>query len=197
MISAVVLFDWGLGGTPVPAPVVPVLSLLASARTTRRVAAGGAVMPRLPARADVAPRLPAGPLTRRLLLAADRRRVRLAAGPTVPLPRKASDRMSISSTLTFFRGEDLTLDFQLTPPADVTGWAITFQLADQLGGTVQVTKTATVTDGPRGRFRVSLASADTATLAPGRHVWDVRRTDNGSRATLADGFLDLRQEVTP
>ncbi|MFO0929160.1 MAG: hypothetical protein U0736_19410 [Gemmataceae bacterium] len=104
--------------------------------------------------------------------------------------------MSISSNLTFFRGEDVTLDFQMARRSSVTGWAITFKAADGLGGTVQITKSATVTDGPRGRFRVSLASADTAALNPGRYVWDVRRTDAGSKATLADGYLDLRREVT-
>ncbi len=104
--------------------------------------------------------------------------------------------MSVTSHLSFFRGEDLTLDFQMTPPVDVTGWTITLKIADSLGGSVQVTKTASITDGPRGRFRVTLASADTAALAVGRYVWDARRTDSGSKATLADGTLDLRQEVT-
>jgi hypothetical protein len=51
-------------------------------------------------------------------------------------------------------------------------------------------------DGPRGQFRVSIASADTASLTAGRYVWDCRRTDSGSKATLADGYLDLRREVT-
>ena len=82
------------------------------------------------------------------------------------------------------------------PPVNVTGWAITFKCADTLGGTVQFTKTATMVDGPRGWFRVSIASADTASLTAGRYVWDCRRTDSGSKATLADGYLELRQEVT-
>jgi hypothetical protein len=104
--------------------------------------------------------------------------------------------MSIGNNLTFFRGEDVTLDFEMTPPADVTGWAITLKLADKLGGTVQLTKTASIVDGPRGKFRVTVASADTASLPVGRYVWDARRTDAGNKSTLADGNLDLRQEVT-
>ena len=49
----------------------------------------------------------------------------------------------------------------------------------------------------RGRFRITIASADTASLAVGRYVWDCRRTDAGNKATVADGSIDLRQEVTP
>lgn len=104
--------------------------------------------------------------------------------------------MSVASHLSFFRGEDIVLDFALTPLVDISGWNITLKIADVLGGTVQVTKTASLTDGPRGRFRVTLASADTASLAVGRYTWDCRRTDSGARATLAHGELDLRQEVT-
>jgi hypothetical protein len=100
---------------------------------------------------------------------------------------RSAARMSVTQNLRFFRGEDVTLDFQMTPPEDVTGWTIVFKLADKLGGTVQFSKTATVVDGPRGRY--------TAGLAVGRYVWDARRTDAGSKATLADGFLDLAQEV--
>jgi hypothetical protein len=108
----------------------------------------------------------------------------------------AGARQSISQGLAFVRGEDLTLDFQLVPPADVTGWSVTLKVADRLGGTVQFTKSATITDGPRGKFRLTVAGGDTASLAVGRYVWDCRRTDSGSKATLADGTIDLRQEVT-
>ena len=104
--------------------------------------------------------------------------------------------VSVSSRLAFFRGEDVTLDFQMVPPADVTGWAISLKVADRLGGTVQFTRSASITDGPAGKFRVTIASGDTAALAVGRYVWDCRRTTAGSKTTLADGTLDLRQEVT-
>lgn len=94
------------------------------------------------------------------------------------------------------RGQDAVLDFELSPAVDCTGWAVTLKVAAALGGSVEVTKTASIVDGPRGRLRVTLASADTASLAVGRHVWDVRRTDSGSKTTLAGGVLDLMQEVT-
>jgi hypothetical protein len=105
--------------------------------------------------------------------------------------------VSITSNLSFFRGEDVTLNFQMGPPlVDITGWTITWKLASTLGGTVQFAKTATIVDGPRGQFKVTVASGDTASLSVGRYVWDCRRTDSGNKATLADGYLDLKQEVT-
>jgi len=108
----------------------------------------------------------------------------------------ASDRRSLAELVVLHRGEDVDLEFQLAPPSDCTGWTIALKIAPTLGGAVSTTKSATIVDGPRGRFRVSLASADTASMAVGRQVWDVRRTDSGSKITLAEGTLELRQEVT-
>jgi hypothetical protein len=120
----------------------------------------------------------------------------LLARADVSLQRQASAFMSITSNIVFFRGEDLTINFQMTPPTDVTGWNITLTVKDTLGGTTQFTKTATIVDGPRGQWKVVIANADTASLAVGRYVWDARRTDSGNKATLADGYIDLRQEIT-
>ncbi|MGL4553464.1 MAG: hypothetical protein ACRC33_20040, partial [Gemmataceae bacterium] len=97
----------------------------------------------------------------------------------ITLRLTASALASQPRRLALHRGQDAALDFQLSPPDDCTGWAVTLKLAAALAGAVEVTKTATVTDGPRGRFRVTLAAADTAALAVGRHVWDARRTDSG------------------
>src|SRR4051812_17191757 len=108
----------------------------------------------------------------------------------------ASDRRSVADLVVLHRGEDVDLEFQLTPPSDCTGWTITLKIAPTLGGTVSTTKSASIVDGSRGRFRVSLASADTSGLAGGRHLWALRRTDSGSKTTLAEGTFDLRQEVT-
>jgi hypothetical protein len=104
--------------------------------------------------------------------------------------------MSITSNLVFFRGEDITLNFTMRPPTDITGWNLTFTVRDKLGGTSQFTKTPTLTSATQGQFQVTIANADTASLAVGRYVWDVRREDSGAKATLADGYLTLKQEIT-
>ena len=109
--------------------------------------------------------------------------------------------MSIHSYLTWFRGEDVLLRFRMQPPTDISGWALTFTLKDTLTGTTQFTKTTggggiTLVDAGRGVFEVTIASANTSSLTAGRYMWDVRRTTSGSKTTLADGYLDLKQEVT-
>jgi hypothetical protein len=103
--------------------------------------------------------------------------------------------MATSTHLVFYRGEDVVLSFQLSPQEDITGWTIGFKVADSLGGTIQFTKSATITDGPRARFRVAISSSDTASLAVGRYTWDARRTDSGEKVTLAAGSIDLLREI--
>jgi len=123
----------------------------------------------------------------------------LAANRNVALYLGSSAKMSITSHITFFRGEDITLNFQMTPPVDITGWTITFSIFTDLpseSGTSVFTATATIADGPRGKFTVGIPSANTASQSVGRYVWDCRREDSGNKATLADGYLILRQEVT-
>jgi hypothetical protein len=104
--------------------------------------------------------------------------------------------MAIFSHLEFWRGEDIVLFFDMLPTADITGWTITFKIAETLTATPSVTKTATVTDGARGLFKVTLASADTSSLTVGRWVWDARRIDTGFKTTLAAGTIELKREVT-
>jgi hypothetical protein len=104
--------------------------------------------------------------------------------------------MSVSTNLVFFRGEDIVLDFALPVPTNITGWTIAFQLAARVGGTVLIAKAAVIVNAVQGTFRVTLDSADTASLSPGVYPWDCRREDAGAKATLADGWLTLRREVT-
>jgi hypothetical protein len=103
--------------------------------------------------------------------------------------------MSISTNLTFFRGEDIALTFTLSPLQDITGWTIVWKLADR-SGSVILTKSATLVVAVTGTFKVTIDSADTAALSMGLYLWDCRREDVGAKATLADGYLFLRQEVT-
>lgn len=108
----------------------------------------------------------------------------------------ASPRRSIPGYFVLHRGEDMTLHFRMAPPMDITGWTISLKTVPALGGAVQFTKSAAIVDGPRGKFRFTIANADTSSLTVGRYSYDVRRTDSGNKTTLADGVLDLRQEVT-
>jgi hypothetical protein len=177
-------------------PLVPLVRLSGPAPPLLVQQLGSAA---LRGRIVLIPTPPPGPLTRRFLRWA-RADTALArpARRDVLFPRGASSVMSLTSSLSWFRGEDVTVDFQMTPPIDVSGWTIAFTLKDTLGGATQsgFPLAASIVNGPAGRFRVAVASGLTAGLVVGRYVWDVRRTDAGNRTTLADGYLDLRQEVT-
>lgn len=109
-------------------------------------------------------------------------------------------------TIRIVRDTDFTLKCQMTPPRDMTGWAITFTLRDAIGGTSNFTKTVgsgiTITDGPRGIITITIADTDTSALTATKsladakgYVWDIWRTDAGSEVCLARGQLILMQEV--
>jgi hypothetical protein len=110
--------------------------------------------------------------------------------------------MSIETNFIFFRGEDVALNFAMIPPTDVTGWSMTFTVRNKLAGSTQFTKDnggtggLTIVDAKAGTFKVSIAKGDTSGLTPGGFVYDVKRTDSGSNAILANGTITLRQEVT-
>src|SRR5687768_16887689 len=102
--------------------------------------------------------------------------------------------MSIASHLTWFRSDDVRIVARAVAPTDVTGWAVTFQVRDSLGGTSRITKTTggggiSLTDAGRGVLTIIIAKADTQGLAPGNYVWDLKRTDTGSNTVLAHGTL--------
>ena len=114
--------------------------------------------------------------------------------------------MPPEQTIRLIRAQDLTIKATMSPPRDITGWSIRFEVRDALGGTSALSKTTasgiTISDGGKGMLSIALAKADTssltvsASLAAGKgYVWEVRRTDAGSTAVLARGQLILEQEV--
>lgn len=118
------------------------------------------------------------------------------AGPQTLFLRMASETMSIPSNFSFFQGEDLQLNFIMTPPQDITGWTLTGTVKDKLGGSTQFTFVPSIQDGGRGWFQASWARAQTSLLTPGDYVWDIRRTDSGKNAVLAHGEATCKQPVT-
>jgi len=98
------------------------------------------------------------------------------------------------------RSQDLSFICKMDVPRDITGWTITFQVRDSLGGTSRITKTVgsgiTISNAGRGEITITLDKADTSSLAIQSYVWDIKRTTSGSNVTLARGELTLEQEVT-
>lgn len=105
------------------------------------------------------------------------------------------------------RDTDFTIKASMSPPKDMTGWAITFTLRDAVGGTSNFTKTVgsgiTITDGAKGVITIAVADTDTSALTATRslaankgYVWEIKRTDAGFETVLARGQMILEQEIT-
>ena len=108
--------------------------------------------------------------------------------------------MATTTDLSCYEGEALTLNVgpaagQL--PTDITGWSITFILADSTadGATVRATKTIgsgiTVTNASGGLFAIALLTAET-NQTPGVYAFSTRRTNAGFETELAEGTLTIK-----
>ena len=88
----------------------------------------------------------------------------------------------------------------MSPTTDITGWSITMTVRQTPLGANTLVKSVgsgmTLTNPTSGVFTVSFPNADTASLPIGKYVFDIRRTDSGHRATIADGTIELKQEIT-
>ena len=106
--------------------------------------------------------------------------------------------MATKTDITFFRGEDVTLAVTVTGTI-ITGWGLSCSIGKGYGQTVAFTKTIgtgiAITDGPGGKFEVSIADTDTDVLRSGAYVWDIKRTDAGQEVVLCYGNLDLKPNV--
>lgn len=97
-----------------------------------------------------------------------------------------------------YRGQDLDIDVVLDPVIDITGKAIAFTMQrDYIVNLnpVEVSKTVgsgiVITNGPSATFTISLASADTAHLPFGKHVYDVQDVDDPPRDPWLIGTITL------
>jgi hypothetical protein len=101
-----------------------------------------------------------------------------------------------------YKGEDVVITVTLSPATNITGWGLQFTVKRGYeDGTALLTKTTaggiTITDAANGVFKITLASDDTnnATVGAGAYVFDVQRTDGGSRAVLTIGTFTVFPEV--
>jgi hypothetical protein len=90
---------------------------------------------------------------------------------------------------------DKELDFTFDPVVNITSWAISWKLAKYKGGTVLITKSATVVSGAAGTFKVVIDKADWDDFAEGRYVWEAYRSDSGSEDVVSEGTCYLSARV--
>lgn len=108
--------------------------------------------------------------------------------------------MPPEQSIRLIRAQDVTITATMEKPRSISGWAVTFQVRDSLGGTSRITKTVgsgiTISNAGKGVLSIALAKADTSSLTVRSYVWDIKRTDSGSNVVLARGELILEETVT-
>lgn len=109
--------------------------------------------------------------------------------------------MITHSNAGFFRGEDVTLEVTMSPVVSISGWTLIFVMRrEHRDNTAIITKTTgsgiTITNAPGGVFEVALGSADTLNLEPRTYVFDIQRSNSGSRAVIVIGTMQVGEQVS-
>ncbi len=101
-----------------------------------------------------------------------------------------------------WRGAAQPLDFLVTNSVgvvqDVSGWTAMFTMrASSTAADPPVLSLSAVVlgAGTDGTLRVSPAKADTLSVAPGRYVYTLERTNSGQEQVLTYGVVTVRADV--
>lgn len=109
--------------------------------------------------------------------------------------------MAVKQDFEMHRGQDFSLRVVMSPATDITGWTLQFTLkntatdASALFTKTTTAGTITISDATNGIFAVTILSANTSGLTSGPYVYDVQRTDSGSRTPIVYGMLNLLPSV--
>ena len=81
---------------------------------------------------------------------------------------------------------------------DISGFTISSQMRKHAGSTgIAGTFTASIADANTGKIQIGLTSTTTASIKPGRYVYDVIVSDSAGEVTrVVDGSVLVRQGVT-
>lgn len=80
---------------------------------------------------------------------------------------------------------------------DLTGYTVSAQMRKYAGSSTATTFTANiVSPGSLGKIIISLTSAQTTDLKPGRYVYDVVVTQNSTKTRVIEGMVLVREGVT-
>lgn len=103
--------------------------------------------------------------------------------------------MPIVQSIKIYRGEDIPLQFTMTPGVDITGWVISLTVAKAYNNPNKAfQETAVITSGPNGEFSFFLSSV-TTDIQPDKYVYDVFRVNPGNRRILALGDFEIAPDV--
>lgn len=99
-------------------------------------------------------------------------------------------------------GSDFSQTFTLEDPSsnsefDLSLYSVSSQLRKWAGSSTAVNFNAVIEIALRGRINISLTNTETASLKPGRYVYDVVITDSGGQKNkVIEGMVLVREGVT-
>lgn len=103
--------------------------------------------------------------------------------------------MATETAIEISRGEDIQLDFTISPVENITGWNMQFTLSKYKNSVLKTLEIAcSIVSGPAGTFKAILLSAQTD-IEPGKYYWDVFRVDGGSKKKLGYGEFTIIKDV--
>ena len=103
--------------------------------------------------------------------------------------------MPVVQSIVVYRGEDITLDFTMSPSKDITGWVISMTISKAYNSPNKIIQvTATLTNGPLGRFSCILTAAQ-LNISPGVYYYDVFRVNPGNLRILSVGEFEVKPDV--
>lgn len=114
-------------------------------------------------------------------------------------------KFNITEADRFFTNADKLVTFAIKQADEVTaqnitGWALSWMMkrrATDADASALITKVTpagiTITDGPNGLCQFTVTDENTAAVAAGLYVHELKRTDAGSETPLCEGTVVLRQ----
>ena len=102
------------------------------------------------------------------------------------------------SNLVINTGSTFQQQFELENVSSISGFTISSQMRKHAGSTgIAGTFTASIADPNTGKIQIGLTSTTTATIKPGRYVYDVIVSDSAGEVTrVVEGSVLVRQGVT-
>ena len=101
------------------------------------------------------------------------------------------------------RGADYAIDIVVkdevtTAAVNISGYGITSQVRKSYYSSNSTANLiCTVTDASNGTFRLSMNSANTSNINPGRYVYDIITTDtSNSKTRIIEGMANILPSVT-
>ena len=114
--------------------------------------------------------------------------------------------MAINTDFSLLRLEAGTLNVELTPPTNISGWSLLFQAKKYFGGESGLINAyaasgynnvsgINVHNAGAGMFSVAIPAGATSGWNYGNYAFSAQRTDSGFQTVLSQGFMLVNPSI--